>query len=224
MLPERDRKRGDAAGHRRGHRQQAGQCLGWFQRDAEHFQARLRAGVLGRGLGVVASGLIQVPIRGDTELVLRLLALQVLLGQFERIGGFLVVLVGLPEIRRIDHRQHLTPRYAIAECDLERNQPAAQRRKYRGGARRIGFDDGGQHQLAADRPQRRRHPRSAGCAAPSPRERGSYPPGGPSLPAPASLCRNRSSKPNPRVKRTARNSTPRPKPPHKKARPRNDGS
>ena len=41
-------------------------------RHAEHFQARLRAGVFGRGLGVVASRLIQVPVRGGADLVLRL--------------------------------------------------------------------------------------------------------------------------------------------------------
>ena len=95
MLPGATLKRGHAAGHGRRHAT-ARAMPDLASADApEHFQMRLGARVFGRRLGVVALGLIQIPVGRHAQLVLRFLALEVLLGQFEGIGGLFIVVVGL---------------------------------------------------------------------------------------------------------------------------------
>ena len=89
---------------------------------------------------MIAARLVKVSLRARTDLDLALLARQVLLGQGEGIGRLVVVVIGLGQVGRIDNREHLAPLDAIAQCHLELQHTAGQRRENGRGARRTGAD------------------------------------------------------------------------------------
>jgi len=64
-----------------------------------------------------------------------------LLGHLDRRARLVLVSIGLGEIARVDYRKLLPPFDALAQLDLQIDQPAGDRRQYFDGARRLGFDD-----------------------------------------------------------------------------------
>ena len=121
---------------------------------AECLQARLRPGIFGGSLGVVAARLVEIAGRGRAELELLLLAAEILLSELEAVGRLVVVVIRLAQVGRVDHRQHLSLADAVAESHFDLEDAAAERCQDGGGARRVGLHDRRQHESRRSRLQR----------------------------------------------------------------------